>query len=196
MKGRPKLARKRRQCAEISICRLCLVTLSIIIPPKEVFLCLVAPSIIIPQKKYSFAWGSPGHSHAGLLFANEEQKKVTSWFDWAFCHVCWPLIRLPHMLAFDPFATYAGLWSFWHIRWPLILLLHMLAFDPSATYAGLWSFCYICWPLKKKKIMMPLTQSAGHMMSVSTHGRVCVVIKYWFWTNRTRNWVNNSCGFS
>ena len=153
MKGRPKLARKRRQCAEISICRLCLVALSIIIPTKEVFLCLVALSIIIPPKEVLLCLGLPRAQPCWFALCQwrAEKSNLMIW-----------LSLLPCMLAFDPFATYAGFWSFWHICWPLILLTRMLAFDPFAIYAGLWSFCYVCCSLILLLRMLAFDPSATY----------------------------------
>ena len=42
--------------------------------------------------KYLFASNLSflGHSHSGLFSPDEEQKKVSSWLTWSFCHSCRP----------------------------------------------------------------------------------------------------------
>ena len=44
---------------------------------------------------FAFNWSSPGHSHAGLLFINEDQKKTGSW---RLLHTCWLVLLITLMM--------------------------------------------------------------------------------------------------
>ena len=75
-----KQAWRQRKCANISICRLCLVVLSTSI-----------------ENNFFFAsnLSSPGHSHAGFLFTHEEQKLKLKMKGWPVTY----LILFPHILT-------------------------------------------------------------------------------------------------
>ena len=80
---------KHRKCENISFCRFCVIVLSISVQQKNSFLALNL--------------NSSKCSHIGLLFTNEEKKKV-GW--WHLCHMWQPCswglrLRLPEMAMFS-----------------------------------------------------------------------------------------------